>query len=527
MAFASSSRAIWLSTFVIIICLYFTFNSETFNGSTTIHAGDNSQAPVVEIPLTPEEATCKNLGMIKAASCPVPETPFFKALSTEKTPDNQRPLITYAYYEAPFARANLKFFVDHALHDAADFIFILNGETDADQTIIFAEPDTPEDLRDLIPKRNKKNIFVKKRPNTCFDLGAHNEVLNSFLGGEGWIGQDGPIPEPKGMLVSAGDKMLLRNKYKRYILMNASIRGPFVPRWSTQCWTDSYLNRLTDKIKLVGMSYNCHNGEGHIQSMIWATDHAGLQHMLTKAAIGECFGTMAEAMLAEVRTTKVLRDLGFEVDTFMSVYHSENRAAKYARMRAKKAKGIKQFKRGEIEAGGAEEGAKVVVRQTEEEKKAAGEKKAAEAKAKKEKEDKEKEDKERREKEAKAAAAAEAAKPTTTHVPTAAEVAAAKAAEVAAAKAAEEDRVRKENEAKVQKEKNDKLLLIEDNDMPGYFWRECKHEDWLGPGSYFGTFVHPYENLFMKSHRKIEDTVLDNLTKWHDGWGYESYDVCF
>lgn len=266
------------------------------------------------------------------------------------------------------------------------------------------------------------------------------------------------------------------------------------------------------------MSYNCHNGEGHIQSMIWATDHTGLQHILTKAAIGECFGQMADAMLAEVRTTQVLRDLGFEVDTFMSVYHSENRAAKYARMRAKKAKGIKQFKRGEIESG-AEEGAKVVSRETEEEKK------AKEAKAKKEKEEKEAEEK--KEKEAKAAAAAAAAKTTSTHIPT--------ASEVAAAKAAEEERVRKEKEAKaaaeekarVQKEKNDKLLLIEDNEMPGYFWRECKHEDWLGPGSYFGTFVHPYENLFMKSHRKIEDTVLDNLTKWHDGWGYESYDVCY
>ncbi|ELR02478.1 hypothetical protein GMDG_05527 [Pseudogymnoascus destructans 20631-21] len=487
MAFASTSRAIWLSTLVIIICLYFTLNSETFNGSTIIRVGGNTQAPFVETPFTPEEASCKKLGMIKEASCPVPETPFFKALDSAKTPDDQRPLITYAYHETEFARANLKFFVDHALHDAADFIFILNGDTDADTSIIFAEPDVPEDLRDLLPRRDKKNIFVKKRPNTCFDLGAHNEVLNSVLGGEGWIGKDGPIKEPKGM-VSAGDNMLLRNKYKRYILMNASIRGPFVPRWSTQCWTDSYLNRLTDKIK----------------------------HILTKAGIGECFGAMADTMLAEVRTTQVLRDVGFEVDNFMSVYHSENRAAKYARMRAKKAKGIKQFKRGEVESGAAEEGAKVK-RETEEEAKA----KDAEAGAKKEKEEVEAKAKKENK------AAAEAAKTASTHIPT--------ASEVAAAKAAEEERIRQEKEAKaaaeekarIQKEKNDKLLLIEDNEMPGYFWRECKDEDWLGAGSYFGTFVHPYENLFMKSHRKIEDTVLDNLTKWHDGWGYESYDVCF
>jgi len=63
--------------------------------------------------------------------------------------------------------------------------------------------------------------------------------------------------------------------------------------------------------------------------------------------------------------------------------------------------------------------------------------------------------------------------------------------------------------------------------VPGDFWASCTDEDWLGPGAYFGTFVHPYENLFMKSHRHIEDTVLDRLTEWHDGWGYSSYDVCF
>ncbi|KFY26093.1 hypothetical protein V493_04271, partial [Pseudogymnoascus sp. VKM F-4281 (FW-2241)] len=480
-----------------MICLYYTLNSESFNESTSIHAG-NSPRPVVEPTLTPEQASCKKLGMIKESMCPVPESPYFKASDMEKTPVEQRPLITYAYYESEFARANLKFFVDHGLHDAADFVFILNGDTDAASSIIFAEPDTPEDLRDVIPRRDRKNVYVKQRPNTCFDLGAHHEVLNGVLGGEGWIGKNGPIEAPKGM-VSEGDSMLLKHKYKRYILMNASIRGPFVPRWSTQCWSDAYLNRLTDRIKLVGMSYNCHTHAGHIQSMIWATDNVGLQHILTKAGIGECFATINDAMLAEVRTTKVLRNLGFEVDNFMSVYHSENKASKYARMRAKKAKGIKQFKREEIDSGAAGAGeaaaAELVTRETEDEKK------AKEEKARKEKEEKEKKEK-------------EGAKQT--QVPTPAEAAAAEEARVRKEK---EEKAAAEDAAKLKVEKYEKQLLLDDNDMPGYFWKECKHEDWLGKGSYFGSFVHPYENLFMKSHRHIDDNVLENLTKWHDGWG--------
>jgi hypothetical protein len=84
------------------------------------------------------------------------------------------------------------------------------------------------------------------------------------------------------------------------------------------------------------------------------------------------------------------------------------------------------------------------------------------------------------------------------------------------------------------KDRETKQRLLTDPDpaslsvsVPGDFWKSCTDEDWLGPGSYFGTFVHPYENLFMKSHRHIEDTVLDRLTEWHDGSGYSSYDVCF
>jgi len=474
--------------------------------------------------------------MIKEASCAAAPSniPFVKTLPNAPTPDAERPLITYAYYEAPFARANLRFFVDHALHSAADFVFILNGDTDVDEKIIFADPEVPEDLADVLPKRNKSNVFVKRRPNTCFDLGAHYEVLNGVMGGEGWFGKDGAIAEVQGM-ASKGDKMLLRNRYKRFILMNASIRGPFVPRWSMECWSDSYLNRLTDKIKvrhttlslppprmlqsltgnpqLVGMSYNCHFGEGHIQSMIWATDHTGLQLILAPGAIGECFTEMGLAMKAEVRTTQVLRDAGYEVDAFLSVYHSENRAAKWARMRAKKAAGVKQFRKrelgpgeveGEVEVGRREEGTG-------------------------EQQEQKKEVKESKAQRAEESAPSPPPKPLTPEKQAAAEAAAEAERlrkEEEARRAQAEDERRKAEALRVKKEKEAQLLLTEDNDMPGYFWRECLQEDWLKPDGYFGTFVHPYENLFMKSHRNIEDTVLDRLTEWHDGLGYESWDVC-
>jgi len=117
-------------------------------------------------------------------------------------------LILYAYAdsESGSARANLEFFIKHALHDAADFVFILNGETEVDKII----PD-------------KKNIRTVKRPNDCFDLGAYSEVLLANN---------------------------LYKSYKRFITLNASIRGPFMPYWSDNCWSDLYLNKVTEEVKV-------------------------------------------------------------------------------------------------------------------------------------------------------------------------------------------------------------------------------------------------------------------------------------
>lgn len=120
-----------------------------------------------------------------------------------------RPLVLYAYAESDNARANLQFFLARALHARADFVFIFNGETDADE---------------LVPV-HLENVSVVKRDNTCYDIGPYGEVL-------------------------AKDN--LWKKYKGFITLNASVRGPFLPMWSDDCWTDAFLNRVTDEVKVSG-----------------------------------------------------------------------------------------------------------------------------------------------------------------------------------------------------------------------------------------------------------------------------------
>ncbi|KAI0115111.1 hypothetical protein F4814DRAFT_459949 [Daldinia grandis] len=210
--------------------------------------------------------------------------------------DSTRLLITYAYTESPTARESLMFFVEHGLHGSADFIFILNGATTA---------------ANLIP--NKANIQVISRPNECFDLGAHGEVLR---------------------------KNGLWKKYNRFIMLSSSIRGPFIPYWSRSCWSDVFLRRVTKDVKLVGTTATCHP-KFHIHSTIWATDLTGIDHLLhprqtapdparaqqhhdtdrQAVALGGCYNNQTQATRGEIEATHVIKKAGYKVDVLMAAFH--------------------------------------------------------------------------------------------------------------------------------------------------------------------------------------------------------------
>lgn len=387
------------------------------------------------------------------------------------TAPEDRPLIQYAYHETEFARDNLRYFLEHGLHDAADFVFILNGDTNADE-LIFPKgnpiPATRKRDSDLATLENglapemwseaekarneafrmmpaklavehqdinllihpRKNVKIVRRNNTCFDLGAHAEVLNSFGMGFNWFDIDGPVTHDPTLTIP------LRSRYSYFILMNASIRGPFVPPFSNTCWSSAYLSRLSRLVKLVGMSFNCNYKRGHVQSMIWATDAVGMDILLKPQAIGVCFSEMGQAMEAEVHTTQFIREQGFEVDVFMQAYHSRDllaKTTKYEQLSALRTNMLKQnpnLSRNDL------------------------------------------------------------------------------------AVAIQVENARLEDAVDV---------------APGKWWEEgCQSDtsDFLYHGGYYGTNLHPFENLFMKSHRHIDDNMLQRYTEWADGAGYSSYDVC-
>ncbi|KAK6500322.1 hypothetical protein TWF481_010666 [Arthrobotrys musiformis] len=194
--------------------------------------------------------------------------------------DEDRPLILYAYHETQNAHRNAQFFITHGLHAHADFIFILNGEAN------------PKFVKS-IPQAD--NIQIIQRDNTCFDLGSYAEVLTR-------------------------NNSKLVKKYNRFILMNASLRGPFLPTWSRECWSDAILSKVTDTNKLVGLTYNCRPVR-HVQSMMFATDRTGLTLLLDK--IGTCFSNFRAAVKVETECTAHILESGYNVTALMTSFSTK------------------------------------------------------------------------------------------------------------------------------------------------------------------------------------------------------------
>ena len=74
----------------------------------------------------------------------------------------------------------------------------------------------------------------------------------------------------------------LYNKYDRYIFVNSSIKGPFMPPGYNR-WTDLYINGLKDNIKLFGSTINTIDdpiNKSHVQSYIFAMDKITLRYLI-------------------------------------------------------------------------------------------------------------------------------------------------------------------------------------------------------------------------------------------------------
>ena len=320
---------------------------------------------------------------------------FEAAMIASARKDHPKSLISYVYTEGAINRRNLAFFIEHGLHASSDFVFTFNGNTDAYKLLPMYE-ESPY-YKDNV---TYPNIEVVRRDNKCFDMGAHGEALLRE-----WEPETNSWTKMTGR--DRGGKKFWE-RYERFILMNASVRGPFMPIWNRSCWADAFWGLVSKSVKLVAMTYNCHGGgdAGHAQSMVWATDRVGVKLLMqppngdgSSGGIGYwCPYDMPDAIKGEIRATPLIRSAGYEVSSLELAYHSTDGA--------------------DLDGDGKPDG------------------------------------------------------------------------------------------------------------KPDKFVESCTVEDYWHENEYYGFNIHPYETVFVKAARDMQEQLIANFTQWTDGSGYSSYDRC-
>jgi hypothetical protein len=217
--------------------------------------------------------------------------------SSNNLTTSSRTLIVYVYGKShALAEQNLAFFIRTAVRQShhADYYFILQQIDNK----IFDETKLP-----ILPS----NAHYVQHENKCFDIGTI-----------GWF-------------LSIG--MIDKNRYKYFIFLNSSVRGPFiVSYYDSPVWYTIFTRRLNDHIKLVGCTINCEYTP-HVQSYLWTLNLETLDFLLKNNTVFTChesmFGTISKA---EIGASQILLDSGYGIDSLMTKYQGVdfryNRSAK-------------------------------------------------------------------------------------------------------------------------------------------------------------------------------------------------------
>jgi hypothetical protein len=127
----------------------------------------------------------------------------------------------------------------------------------------------------------------------------------------------------------------LYKKYQYFVFVNSSVSGPFLQKYppSTK-WTDIFVNRLTDKIRLFGCTINAtglpppetiynHLNPAHVQSYLFCINYETLMYLIECDVFGltNMAKSFNEAIGREVRmSSKILEVDGWNIGCMMNYY---------------------------------------------------------------------------------------------------------------------------------------------------------------------------------------------------------------
>jgi len=170
-------------------------------------------------------------------------------------------LVLYVYH---IYNDRVSHFLNNAIFkdESVDFIVISNIPDDtiptnlSDDWVIHTYVDTKIDLSCNLPDGLPDYVKFFPRKNVGYDFGGWSDAI---------LTND------------------LYKQYDRFIFVNSSVMGPFIPSYYQGKWTDIYLNGLQGNIKLFGSTINtCEDplNKSHVQSYLFSMDRETLQFLI-------------------------------------------------------------------------------------------------------------------------------------------------------------------------------------------------------------------------------------------------------
>jgi hypothetical protein len=137
-------------------------------------------------------------------------------------------------------------------------------------------------------------VILAIRNNTCLDLESVRRVMR--------------------------DNIVDIDSYDYFIYVNCGTSGPS-RAWADLPWTDVLLEKLSDKVKMSGLSINCEFGKPHIQSMVYALDRVSLKLIRENDnVIFDCTKKLSQTLAPRPRRRRKKKTLTREQEIVIGEY---------------------------------------------------------------------------------------------------------------------------------------------------------------------------------------------------------------
>jgi hypothetical protein len=243
-----------------------------------------------------------------------------RKIPIEKTNGEPNVLLIYVYVENHrYSLDNLNYFISVAVRDTdpVDYYFILQQTNNTNIN------------ESKLPKLPLNAHYIHHE-NKCYDYGSVGWFFSQFTTGN---------PHNDKVLPKDMKKIDLK-KYKYFIFMNSSTRGPYFPPYYLDLvslyesrlgkkyyWYSIFTERITETVKLVGPVISCEVSP-HIQGYLIITDFIGLSVGLKpdgKHGVFDCHMSFLEAVhYGEIGFARRILAAGYRIDCLMAKYQKIN-----------------------------------------------------------------------------------------------------------------------------------------------------------------------------------------------------------